>query len=498
MHCHETSAAEWTEEVDVIVVGLGLAGMAAALEASECAPQSRILLLEKMSADFAGGNSRASGQTFCFPVGLEDFLTYQRHMNEPNPVDDSALVPWAREIIDLEPWVRMLAEGCGREFVRIHEGAVIPDFPDLPSSRCIQSFATINPGPSGVWTTFRDAVRQRPIDVRFSTRVTELIQEPSSGEVLGVVAHGPEGHIRARARQGVVLCSGGYGANLKMLRNYTGVSYAVSAGSPASTGDGVTMLQRVGAEMWHLRNFTQSGGYYPGFLPEGYNTPFLRRMNLSGNSWLEIGADGRRFHDEKAPYGAHHMKYSVNGVWRDAPHPLVQPVHMIFDRAMLDIEPLVTSAMGWNAQVLGHTWSQGNLEELLRGWIFERDTTTALAEAIGVEPAVLKRTIDCYNQTCDSGHDDEHGRTAPHLARINGPPYFALQVVPCLVNTTGGGQRNGQGQVLNVRGEPILGLFTAGELGSLHSNLYQGGLFLTEAVASGRLAGRHVVDRASS
>jgi succinate dehydrogenase/fumarate reductase flavoprotein subunit len=482
---------DWAIEADVVVVGLGIAGAAAAIEAADNAPGAKVLVLEKMLPDQAGGNSRASGQTFCIPQGREDFLDYQRWMNEPNPVNEEVLGPWVDEILDLEPWVRGLAAASGRDYVRLREGgAARPDFPEVPSSRCVRSYSTISPGPSGVWNTFREQVERRGIEIRYGSRVIELLQTPTR-EVVGGHVEIDGRTVLVKARRAVVMASGGYGANLEILRNYTGVDRVYSAGSPGSTGDGIYILQRAGADMWHLRNFTQSGGYYPGFWPQGAPTPMIRRTRLIGSSWIEIGRDGRRFHNEKAPYGSRHMKQNVNGVWRDIPHPLVPPTYMIFDQAMLDAEPLGTSSMGWAPQVLAHHWSEGNRAEVERGWIIERPTLKELAEAISVDPEVLEDTVGRYNASCRAGVDQEFSRAPDALQPIVGSRYFAIEIVPCLVNTTGGGRRNAAGQVVGVGGQAIPRLYEAGELGSLHSNLYQGGLFLAEAAASGRMAGRN-------
>ena len=83
----------WDREVDFLVVGYGLAGAAAAVEAHDIDPTAEILVLEKMPRSLAGGNSIASGQTFLVPAqsAVETVKTYLYNCNLPNPIPDEYL-----------------------------------------------------------------------------------------------------------------------------------------------------------------------------------------------------------------------------------------------------------------------------------------------------------------------------------------------------------------------------------------------------------------------
>ena len=89
---------------------------------------------------------------------------------------------------------------------------------------------------------------------------------------------------------------------------------------------------------------------------------------------------------------------------------------------------------------------------------------------------------------CDKGVDEDFGRDPELMAKIETGPYYAIAITPALVATTGGAQRDTSGRVLDWNEEPIPGLYEAGELGSYVSNLYQNGVFLSEAMLSGRTA----------
>ena len=109
----------------------------------------------------------------------------------------------------------------------------------MPGAEAVRYLLTIPPHPSGVWETFKQNVKQRPIRLQFEAPVLDLVQDPDTLEVFGVIAQIGEERAAIRARRGVVLCCGGYENDLGMLRNYWGVDRVYSYGTPGNTGDGV-------------------------------------------------------------------------------------------------------------------------------------------------------------------------------------------------------------------------------------------------------------------
>ena len=110
------SVKTWDDETDVLVCGYGLAGACAAIEAHDLDPQADILVLEKMSERYQGGNSRASGQSLLISKDVEALKSYQRAMSAPNPIPEDMLYAWARRMVELEPWIE--ARAAGRNAVR--------------------------------------------------------------------------------------------------------------------------------------------------------------------------------------------------------------------------------------------------------------------------------------------------------------------------------------------------------------------------------------------
>jgi succinate dehydrogenase/fumarate reductase flavoprotein subunit len=502
----------WDDEADVVILGFGLAGAVAAIEAHDTDADADVLIVEKMPEAHAGGNSRVSGQTLVFPTDAEAWVRYQRVLNEPNPVPDDLLHAVAAERVGQEEWVAAMAAEVGMELVV--EGHYAAEYPDVEGSECIRERCTLRPAepgapkgpgekgwsaaiyPSATWLTFKAHVDRRPIRVRYESRAFDLVQDSDTLEVFGVLARQGDSVIAIKARRALVMCTGGYEANIEMQRNYGGYERVYPFGTPANTGDGIKMLQKAGAELWHLRNRNESAGNPPGIKTPEYTAPFKRNPRITAWSWIDIAKDNKRYHDESEDSSQNHYRVKKNGHWSSGPLPFVMPVHMIFDeatRAQTSIADTFTLA-NWSIVIEGYRWSPDNSAEIDRGWITRADSIRDLATQLDRDPDEVEATVNRYNDACAAGVDGEYGRQASFLSPIGEPPFYAVGIVPGLICTTGGGKRNARSQVIDQDGNVIPRLYEAGELGSMMSNLYQAGSFLTEAMLSGRWAGKNAVN----
>lgn len=491
------SVREWYDETDVLICGFGLAGAAAAIEAHDADPHADVLILEKMPEALAGGNSRVSGQSLLISRDAQALKSYQRAMSTPNPIPEPMLDAWAQRMVELEPYIQARAAEAGAEYVKgtgWSDRIAVLEFPEYGAAQAVAHTATILPVPSGVWLTFQSCVARRPrIRRRFEHPVVDLIQDPDTLEVLGVLVQVAGERRAVRARRGVVLCLGGFENNLDMQRNYFGLASAHPLGTPANVGDGIRLLQKAGADMWHLRNQGQSAGIWPGLRFPGHDTVFMRQLFWQSFSWIDIARDHRRFFNETAEWQLTHYKQREHGEWVDTPHHRVTPMHMVFDEITRAHNRLITTVMTWNTVVEQYDWSDDNQAEIARGWIAKADSIEALARQIGRDPAALVDTVQRYNQACERGVDSDFGRSPATLQPIAQPPFYAVEIVPAIVCTGGGARRNIESEVLGHDGAPIPRLYEAGELGSMFSNLYQNGSYLTEAMISGRAAGGNAV-----
>lgn len=490
------SVSQWHEETDILVLGFGLAGACAAIEARDLDASVDILIVEKMDEANAGGNTRASGQSLLISENKDALVEYYKKLSYTNPIPEDMLEAWAELMVNLEPWIKERAEEAGAQFIHgtgFSDRDAVLEFPEYGAREAVAHTATILPIPSGVWLAFKKNVDNRDLRIMYDSHIIDLVQDPDSLEVYGavVMSRGEKKYIKAK--HGVVMATGGFENNLSMQRDYYGLAEAYPLGTPGNTGDGIKILQKAGADLWHLRSQGQPGGLWPGFkLPE-FDTVYLRQLFFQSFSWIEIAADNRRFYNETAELQLTHYKEKKHGHYIDTPHSISGPVHMLFDEITRKHNCLVTKFMTWNGCVREHEWSDDNSKEIESGLIVKADSIADLAEKLGRDVGQVCQTVEQYNQMCDNGNDSEFGRTPQTLQPLREAPFYAIKVVPAIVCTSGGARRNIESEVLDHNGKPISRLYEAGELGSMFSGLYQNGSYLTEAMISGRAAGRNAL-----
>ncbi|MEG2388669.1 MAG: FAD-binding protein [Clostridia bacterium] len=503
----DASIGTWDKEVDFLIVGFGLAGAAAAVEAHDINPDASILVLEKMPKELAGGNSIASGQTFLVPdmADVETFKSYLRSCNEPNAIPEDYLDWLAKGFGTQLDWVASVASSVDYEvgYVgggELKWGSMVLEFDSFEGSKFNGASAHLRAKNSGsfenggVWRCFAKATESRGVEVMYATPATSLVQDPETGKVTGVIATQADGTTLAiKADKGVLMACGGFENNLEMQKDFNGLDRVYTAGTPGNTGDGVKMLMEAGAQMWHMDNATQSGGYWLGIKTPDYESTFMRAMTMPGNSWLEVNSVGQRFYNESGSYHRQHMKYMENGKYVDLPHYKSLPVYVIFDEATRAAGSIATMWLSWPITTEGYVWSKDNQTEIDKGWILKADTIEELAGKMGYAPETITATIDRFNGMVDAGTDADYGREADKMAKIENGPFYAVEITPTLVATTGGAKRDTAGRVLDWDGNAIPNLYEAGELGSYIANLYQNGCFLSEAMLSGRAAAQTVM-----
>ncbi len=483
---HEPSAPErWDVEADVVVAGFGAAGFAASVAAHDLG--AKVLILEKAPEGQHGGNTRVAGQGYLNTLSADKAAAYLRALCGPYTVPEPMIEVWADEMGRNNDWLR----GLGGDPQEHQHPPVGIEFPDLPGADCVHKF---HDGPtygySHTWQLFERLVQERPIPILYETPARELIQHDVTREILGVRAERGEKSICVKARRAVVLTCGGFENNQEMIRNYLpGVPCCYTSGSPYNEGDGITMALSVGADLWHMNNY--AGPSMALKVPEVRTSFSMQALHFSKEmpgGMIVVGPDARRFCDEK--FKTRHGKIPVNGRW--APLFTPCPMFMIFDRALFAAGPLYDKhpSHGWTQIIERYDWSPDNSAELAKGWIKRADTLPALAAMLGLDPAALTDTVTRWNRSCDAGHDAEFGRRLM-LEPIADKPLYAVELSPSMLNTQGGPRRNEKAQIVRPNGTPIRRLYSAGELGSIYSHLYQGTGNIGECLAFGRIAGRN-------
>lgn len=182
------------------------------------------------------------------------------------------------------------------------------------------------------------------------------------------------------------------------------------------------------------------------------------------------------------------------------------PCYAIFDETVRLRGPISRLA-GLGAAGRTYTWSKDNSAEIQKGWIIRGDTLAELAKSLHMAPAILGETVSRWNKDVEDKRDTlfnrpvvsprterpEYKDFVQHIlsAAIERPPFYAVELYPCLLNTQGGPRRNERAQVLDSFGQPISRLYSAGELGSMWGMIYQGAGNISECLVFGRIAGRN-------
>ncbi|MHA1165639.1 MAG: FAD-binding protein, partial [Alphaproteobacteria bacterium] len=174
---------KWDMEADVVVVGFGGAGVAAAITAFNLG--SEVLILEKAPEGKEGGNTRIAAQGYLNTSSAEKAATYLKALCGPYTVPDEMIRAWSEEMCLNNDWLSGLG-GDPQEHQHQPEGI---EFPDLPGSDCVHKFHN---GPtygySFTWKLFESLVKERPIPIAYETPGRELIQDGETREILGVRA----------------------------------------------------------------------------------------------------------------------------------------------------------------------------------------------------------------------------------------------------------------------------------------------------------------------
>ena len=309
-------------------------------------------------------------------------------------------------------------------------------------------------------------VKEKGATVLTDSPVKELIIE--DGQVKGVIASGRNGQkitVRAKA---VILASGGFGANTKMLQKYNTYWTKIdddikTSNSPAITGDGIVLGQSAGADLVGM-GFTQM---MPVSDPE--TGALFSGLQVPPANFIMVNQEGRRFVDE---YGS-----------RDK-----------LSQAAIDNGGLFYLIADENIKGTAYNTSDEKIEaQVAAGTLYRADSLEELAEQIGVDPATFVETITNYNSYVDAGYDPEFNKGGFDF-KVERAPFYATPRKPAVHHTMGGLKIDTQTHVINENNQAISGLYAAGEVaGGLHAGNRLGGNSLTDIFTFGRIAGQTAI-----
>lgn len=457
------SDVEVPKQADVVVVGAGGAGFAAAITAAN--EGKSVVLLDKMGV--YGGDTALSGGEMAVPgnwiqvtQGVEDSpenLIEDMLVGGDNKGDPELVSIIANGALDSANWLT-------------YEGGISwkHDLMQFGGHNIKRSIIPLTHSGSEMTTKLTNRVGTiDEITLIDNLKATELIQN-DQGAITGVKVEnqitGDESTISCNA---VVLTTGGFGSNVDMRVQYNPDmdDKILSTDSVAAQGDGIVMAQAVGADTIDME-YIQT---YPVCDPETGALLYVGDVRLE-NYGILVNKEGQRFVQEldRRDVISNGIKAQTDGI-----------AYLLFNQKAADETGLVEQ----------HADEYENSES--RGVIVKADTLAEVAEAQGVDPDALQATVDQWNEYCAQGEDPDFNYSA-EMNTIEEGPYYLMACKPAVHYTMGGLHITPEAEVLSVDEEVIPGLYAAGEVaGHKMGTNRLGSCSMTDIYTFGRIAGKN-------
>ena len=440
-------------DTDVVIIGAGGAGMTAAINTAQAGKD--VILLEKMP--YAGGNTtKATG-------GMNAAET---HYQAEQGIDDSVeqfvedTMEGGHNINDKD-LVTTLAENSAEAIDWLDSiGAPLPKVSFSGGATNARIHAPEDGSGVGAYlvTSLLKKMDELDINVMYDTKATSLISK--DGTVTGVKAESRDTEYTINAKA-VILATGGFGNNEDMIVQYRkDLKGTVTTSAPGITGDGIVMAEDVGADLVDIEQIQ----LHP---TVEQKTSMLITESVRGDGAILVNQDGKRFTDELL------TRDVVSAAELEQPGSYA---YIIFDQRLRDGLKAIEKYVSTGITVQG-------------------DTIEELAEKIDVDPATLAETLKNWNKYVADQNDPDFGRTTGMDQDLSQAPFYAIKIAPGIHHTMGGVHIDTDARVIDKDGNPIPGLFAAGEVvGGVHGGNRLGGNAVADVVVFGKIASESAVD----
>ena len=440
-------------DCDIVIIGAGGAGMTAAIDATQAG--KKVILLEKMP--YAGGNTtkatggmNAAETHYQAEQGIEDSVEQfvEDTMKGGHDINDRDLVTiMAKNSSSAIDWLDSI--GAPLPKVSFSGGATNKRIHAPEDGSGVGAFLV---------TRFLQKIDELGIDVMYNTTATSLMT--LDGKVTGVMAEGPDAYYTINAKA-VILATGGFGNNQSMIVHYRDdLLGTVTTSAPGVTGDGIMMAEAVGADLVDINQIQ----LHP---TVEQSTSMLITESVRGDGAILVNQEGKRFINELLTRDV----VSAGELEQTGSY-----AYIIFDQNLRDglkaVEKYVST-----------------------GITVQSDTIEGLAEQLDIDPATLADTLQKWNQYVADQNDPDFGRDTGMDADLSKAPYYAIKIAPGIHHTMGGVKINTEAEVIDTEGNPIPGLFAAGEVcGGVHGGNRIGGNAVADIVVFGRIASASAID----
>ncbi len=465
------------EEVsaDVVVVGMGLAGVTASMSALD--EGAVVVAVEKAGA--AGGSSKYSGG---FITAVESKLqkeigfnqTVDEYMVSFNYQEDLSV---KEDETDREAAKAMIARSASDlDFLEAHDVPI--GGPDgfggpnkiyhYPATRT-SAFDGDSAGADHIVAGMSWLEKQENFSIYYNTPATEILTD-GAGNITGILCEREDGSTLKVNAKSVVLASGGWAASPELMERFCPdfpqewvLPYTTS--SMYNTGDGILMAEELGAAVY------ENGWWMDLAIVAdvgGYSTYFMDHLNglINYANYFVVDGNGERVFNTNSLYG---------------------PRSIAFAEAMGETGKIfsIFTAEGF-ANGIDFIEANNRVDNKI---VYKADTLEELAELTGMDPDTFVAQVERFNGFVEAGKDEDMGQTT--LIPITEGPYYAIDIKTSTMGTIGGLKTTDDNQVLNTDGNAIAGLYAAGEIinGKYFNQVYISGCAQLLCTDSGIIAG---------
>ncbi|MEL7648940.1 MAG: FAD-dependent oxidoreductase [Sedimentibacter sp.] len=479
--------------VDVVVVGAGGSGTAAALSAAE--KGASVLIIEKL--DNVGGNSRLASGIFAIDSSLqkEEGLNFSvdeavnRLLEFNNYLSNG---PLTRAIVEKSADTVQWMENYGMSFYLQQETTQFAHEDDLYKYKVYHKFEDTTAGFENMYTNLEKMGAQ----LRLNTSLNSILTD-AEGNVTGITAIKEDGGILTVNAMSTVITTGGFGADLEKVGQLMNGAYLNSIGMP-NNGEGLQLMKEAGAIDWdgtpllHACQLAESQVTKSSSDEHlaGFSSSSLTQMLMSPLLWVD--ASGSRFVNEDVVYDT--------AFWANAAYAAGGRYYFIVDKATLEDYTNGTSMRisksGPGANMESDDFLKLAEEAVAAGTAFKGSTLEELAEAAGMNADELEDSVARYNTMVQNKVDTDYNKSEASLKyTVESGEFYAFDCRAVFLGTIGGVKVNEKLEVIDIDYNKVNGLYTAG---TNAGGYYEGkgyppyeGLACGFAWNSGRIAGEN-------